>query len=271
MNIQQSLKDFFDYLNDYDDEMLFQLTSSNVEDFGISSIVESSSQDFFGDHCQFEYGASRFCIIPDNKNFIFKCSFAGTSTDFSYNPKSFSQQEIEEEKNRIYQFYPVSSDCEFEDGSGFIQYIEPFSGCIFQEESWSNYCEVEEAIYEYIEQYHQNLIPIFSKIEKVGTFYDIPVYIQPKVTKIVNENYNYHPCNEKDSAFLNQYINSHYTNGTVRRLSENWLSSVIELYGRAVVIELLDFINENLSDLHSSNYGWIDDKPVIFDYAGYNE
>lgn len=31
--------------------------------------------------------------------------------------------------------------------------------------------------------------------------------------------------------------------------------------------EELDFINEYLSDLHDENYGWVNNRPVIFDYA----
>ena len=49
------------------------------------------------------------------------------------------------------------------------------------------------------------------------------------------------------------------------------MRDAINWYGENEIEKLLKFINdEKINDLHSGNLGYLNDRPVIVDYAGYN-
>lgn len=55
-----------------------------------------------------------------------------------------------------------------------------------------------------------------------------------------------------------------------RSLDSLWASMALVLYGKKFCKKLCKFIQENkINDLHSSNIGYKDDKPVILDFSGY--
>ena len=58
----------------------------------------------------------------------------------------------------------------------------------------------------------------------------------------------------------------------IENLPARWLCDALEYYGLKKVEKLLTFIyDEDIDDLHSSNLGYKDGRPVIIDYAGYYE
>lgn len=55
-----------------------------------------------------------------------------------------------------------------------------------------------------------------------------------------------------------------------RRISRLWLARVIQLYGKRFVSAFEAWTREcKVNDLHNSNIGFKDGKPIILDYAGY--
>lgn len=57
-----------------------------------------------------------------------------------------------------------------------------------------------------------------------------------------------------------------------RCYSDVWLFRAYQLYGKQFFRKLTKFLMENnIDDLHHSNVGWKNDKPIILDYAGYHE
>ena len=72
-----------------------------------------------------------------------------------------------------------------------------------------------------------------------------PIY-RPIVRKITNE------CRDGD------------------RISRHWMARVLQLYGKKFCRSFEAWTMENnVNDLHNSNTGWLDNKPIILDYAGY--
>lgn len=55
-------------------------------------------------------------------------------------------------------------------------------------------------------------------------------------------------------------------------IPNEWLEIAISHYGKIMVDRLINFlINEYLDDFHDGNLGFINGKPVIIDYSGYND
>jgi hypothetical protein len=55
-----------------------------------------------------------------------------------------------------------------------------------------------------------------------------------------------------------------------RRISEQWMARVLQLYGKKFCRSFEAWTMENdVNDLHNSNTGWLNNKPIILDYAGY--
>jgi len=54
------------------------------------------------------------------------------------------------------------------------------------------------------------------------------------------------------------------------RISRRWMARVLQLYGKKFCRSFEAWTMENnVNDLHNSNTGWLDNKPIILDYAGY--
>lgn len=56
------------------------------------------------------------------------------------------------------------------------------------------------------------------------------------------------------------------------RINNEWLARVIQLYGKKFVQSMVKWIAVNsINDLHGRNTGYLNNKPIILDYAGYKE
>lgn len=63
-----------------------------------------------------------------------------------------------------------------------------------------------------------------------------------------------------------QIPNCHYN----RDLHRTWAKVFISLYGKTIAKKLCAFIQENrINDLHSSNIGFCNHKPILLDFCGY--
>jgi hypothetical protein len=63
-----------------------------------------------------------------------------------------------------------------------------------------------------------------------------------------------------------QVPNCHYN----RDLHRTWAKVFISLYGKAIAKKLCTFIQENrINDLHASNIGFCNYKPILLDFCGY--
>ena len=101
----------------------------------------------------------------------------------------------------------------------------------------------------------------FKTLNECGVCFAI--YIQPKIEEISSEI-------DSDSDEVINISPSYYSSPAADRLSPTWIHNFIEAYGESEYFSLLDFCNKTaINDLHSGNIGYIDNHPVIFDYAGY--
>jgi hypothetical protein len=65
---------------------------------------------------------------------------------------------------------------------------------------------------------------------------------------------------------MNKAARGHYA----RTLSHVWMASALTLYGKRAVKEFCEFvIEERINDLHESNVGFLNGKPILIDFCGY--
>jgi hypothetical protein len=105
------------------------------------------------------------------------------------------------------------------------------------------------------------------------TYFEYAI-IQPRVTKLVEDD-NYKLLSSFENVYLKDPIVD-YTTFEVIPYSAlkwssayhlNWLQAILDCYGQDFFYDFLDFIDEEgIGDLHSSNIGFLNDKPVILDW-----
>ena len=65
---------------------------------------------------------------------------------------------------------------------------------------------------------------------------------------------------------MNKAAHGHYA----RTMSHVWMASALTIYGKRAVKEFCEFvIEERINDLHESNVGFLNGKPVLIDFCGY--
>lgn len=59
--------------------------------------------------------------------------------------------------------------------------------------------------------------------------------------------------------------------GYTRHINTLWIACVLSLYGKKATKALCKFVQEHdINDLHGSNVGFKDNKPIILDFSGYH-
>ena len=140
-----------------------------------------------------------------------------------------------------------------------------------------DYCEAEAVVFQEIAEDYPELTHFFCETEYLGEIKGHPFYIQNRVETIASnmntDSYveNYSPSQEsidslydslKDTAFIN------YSNDDVI----NIFGVSCDQCGIDLIKELIEFCENNIEDLHSSNYGFDTTGVIqIFDYCGFNE
>lgn len=178
-----------------------------------------------------DMGATKIVLINDDEQYVIKIPLLG-------------------EEN-----YNEEEDC---------SEIEEFCCAPYSEEKW-NYCESEAIISSYAQQAHLGMC--FVPTIRIGTVHNMPIYIQKKV-KVFNDcEREVKPKSNSISNYdkLSDYKGCHILRG-------NFGGLLLEYYGAKFLIKLFKFfVRYDINDLHNSNVGFEDGRPVIFDYAGFNE
>lgn len=135
----------------------------------------------------------------------------------------------------------------------------PFKGA---NKSW-DHCQKEVSLY--VKAKEKNVNMFFLETILVGRVDNHPIYIQK-----IGEGYHY---KEHEDLSYDEITNSRTLckDAGIPCLEENWILDAVQCYGLLKVKEFLKFIHDNkINDLHSSNLGYYEDKPIIIDYAGYD-
>lgn len=145
---------------------------------------------------------------------------------------------------------------------------EELSGADETDESW-NYCAQEVARYEMASD--DGFKDIFLEVQFLDEINGHPIYIQPYadiLSYIDSDQYEKEYCSNtnKDKEIVRKidldwdgYINL------------NWEADLYVLYGKSFYLCLKQYLNDNnIDDLRIDNIGYVNKKPVLVDYAGFN-
>ena len=137
-----------------------------------------------------------------------------------------------------------------------------------------DYCQAEIRAYESAKAYRVECILLPIELYYTTTT-GISVYKQPK--------YSFSTSDGEYNLGYNKYLSRRNTpthspiltkiadecrDGY--RISNLWMARVLQLYGKKFCRSFETWtIENNVNDLHNSNTGWLNNKPIILDYAGY--
>ena len=137
-----------------------------------------------------------------------------------------------------------------------------------------DYCQAEIRAYESAKAYRVERILLPIELYHT-TSTGIAIYKQPKYSFSTSEGeyrleYNkyLHRRNTPIRCSVLTKITNECRDGG--RISHHWMARVLQLYGKKFCRSFEEWTMENnVNDLHNSNTGWLDNKPIILDYAGY--
>ena len=137
-----------------------------------------------------------------------------------------------------------------------------------------DYCQAEIRAYESAKKFHVERILLPIELYHTTTA-GIAIYKQPKYSFSTSEGV----YNRGYSSYLDRRNIPHHKSIIRKitrecydgcRISEQWMARVLQLYGKKFCRSFEAWTIENdVNDLHNSNTGWLDNKPIILDYAGY--
>lgn len=213
------------YLKNFNPE---HFTEEDVDNFicGMSKDVP----DF-----NWEYGATKCVIIPENRDYVIKIPFDG-ELDFN--------DEFEEEER----------------DDGYFRYFYEGGG----EDGW-DYCQLEqEYFYEYLEE--SEFRDFFLVPETVNVKKDWPVYIQEKAIPYQEASGPVYKSTDSLYEVRTSGISS-YT-----RIPDLWLAVCLENLNNDIekLREFLNFLQDNFSDLHEGNIGYRNGHAIVLDYGGFS-
>lgn len=133
-----------------------------------------------------------------------------------------------------------------------------------------DYCEVEEILFK--RSCCAGVNDYFAQTICIGEINDYPIYIQEKATILsdsdIDFKYPYKVVKETKEQIKN--IINEDIKDTIDRLPMEWIYDFYTKYGKELLIKLMSFIaEEEISDLHCDNVGFINDRPVLTDYSSF--
>ena len=248
----------------YQNDGIFNSSDDNAV-YDLSIIL---SEDFKETVCFF-MGATKAVFDIPQRDYVVKVPFNGGESDYAscYNSDEDSW---------------CSSDCQF---TKFL-YADRNSG---EGSSW-DYCEQEAIIYNKAVQL--GIGDMFAGTVKIAEANYYPIYASERAESYSQVDYGTTSSNEtirhifadvkpyypEDSELYKigeqfmEECDATEDFSIPDRMNLEFLGYMINYYGKNKVLTLCDFLDKNcLNDFHSSNVGFIGDRPVLIDYSGFYE
>lgn len=137
-----------------------------------------------------------------------------------------------------------------------------------------DYCQAEIRAYESAVKYRVEKLLLPVELLHITTS-GIAIYKQPRYSFSTSDG-SYHKDYDtyldrkhapRRAGIIDKVRHNCYDGG---RIGHYWIARVIQLYGKKFCRSFEAWTKENhINDLHNSNTGWLNDKPIILDYAGY--
>ena len=192
----------------------------------------------------YDYGASKFVIIPKNTDYVIKIPY-----------------------NCGYYYYSGSSS--YGETEDYVDFINAEG----TENGW-DYCNVEVERFSLAKK--EKLDKCLAETKLLGYVNDYPIYVQEKcITLLDLKNKGViNPFNSKAKSKEEKSRTLQVSGSINYHLDLEWLTSFRLYYGEHTLITFLNFLKkEKWDDLSSYNIGYLlsDNRPVLIDYSSYNE
>lgn len=248
----------------YQNDCVFNRSDANA----VYDLSVALSEDFKETVCFF-MGATKAVFDIPQRDYVVKVPFNGGESSHapSYNSDEDSWR---------------SSDCRFTKFS----FADRNSG---EGSSW-DYCEQEAIIYNKAVQL--GIGDMFAGTIKIAEANYYPIYASERAETYSQVDYGTTSSNETIRHIFAD-VKPYYPEGSKlykigkqfmkecdateefsipNRMSLEFLGYMINYYGEDKILTLCDFLDKNrLNDFHSSNVGFIGDRPVLIDYSGFYE
>lgn len=170
-----------------------------------------------------------------------------------------------------YRSYSSSADSSndydyYDDSSEYSCADLSIVNCKGMRRNW-DYCEVEEVLFN--RAYKAGVNDYFAQTAYIGEINGYPLYIQERaeIYSDSESKYSYKLIKELIEEIKQDLGDPDRLFG---RLPDEWICHFYVIYGKNLLKKFLDFVEEEeISDLHSDNVGFIDDKPVLTDYSSF--
>lgn len=242
------------YTLEHNKDILNQYNYFNYEAFiSIFDEMGPNNTDF-----RIESGASKGVLIPQNEklNFVIKIPFQENfSIDEMYSWGDYNSYSQICEPNEPFIHAKVFIDNKWEGSDNYDDYC---------------YCEAlitDEArkagVANFIAQ-----TEIYD--EALVDFQTIPIYVSERA----EESFDCAKSSKKTKRMTKDeketITNTVYSHNS--SIPIQWCFEAVEYYGINMVDSFLNFVDEHrLNDFHSGNLGYIEGRPIIIDYSGFND
>lgn len=131
---------------------------------------------------------------------------------------------------------------------------------------WEEYCEIEREYYK--EATEKGLGKCFAKVVKFDTIQNTTIYKYEYVDTTAQKK-KFRPLSMEEINTINTIESKHKREF---KFPSTWTMDFIDYHGAETYAKFLDFIESHgINDLQPCNIGYIKDRPVAFDYAGFFE
>lgn len=135
-----------------------------------------------------------------------------------------------------------------------------------------NYCQLEAD--NYVKAANYGIQRVLLETTPLCTLMNgVQLYVQPRYTS----DHSNLTRNEREK--IRKKLNNELCRTTIKAqdkmydggfISRIWFARVIQLYGKRFARSLEKWTQDNqIGDLHNSNVGWMNNRPIILDYSGY--
>lgn len=150
----------------------------------------------------------------------------------------------------------------------------PFCGEYYDEEfsefcgGWDgnwDYCKTEEELYKIAAE--KGIEQCFARTFSIGEVGGYTIYAQEKA-RIWSEVHSTNDYEKEKTESIKEKCNENHK--YYYCFHACWLSDFLDYYGNTVFEKFMDFVEAySIEDLHSSNLGYINGRPVVVDYSGF--
>lgn len=211
----------------------------NDEGYFTEEDVDYLIEDILTDEFNYETGATKCVIIPDNTDFVIKIPFNGSIVSCS---------DCDEYASHC--FRGCCPKYGFKCGGGL---------------NHDNYCALEEELYNKVKTEYSQFIDFFLPTIKICEVNDYPIYIQKKAEVFENKIYSTSENSKKKVESCNFPVSAPI----------EWLAKCLEDMNNDLEM-YYDFLFmlselEINGDLHRGNVGYYNGHAVLIDYAGFRD